>query len=310
MAQSSTNRISESGPRANENEAHDDSMTGTTVRFWGVRGSIPVPGPGTVKYGGNTACVEVRSDGQIIILDAGTGIRPLGKSLMERAGIRPLTVTLLISHTHSDHIQGFPFFEPAYIALNRIKVMGNVQAGYRLEDAFTQMMDPAFFPVGLSHMQAEISFEQLTYGPFSIGSVRVSSCRTNHPGACSAFRLDTKDGSICYVTDHESGDANSTRDEAIHALTTNADVLILDSQYTAEEYPHRREWGHSSMPAAIRCARNADARRVVLFHHDPSHDDEFLDRMAKDALQNPKGHPMEISLASEGMEIRLSAACR
>jgi phosphoribosyl 1,2-cyclic phosphodiesterase len=278
------------------------------VRFWGVRGSIPVPGPQTVKFGGNTSCVEVRADGQIIILDAGSGLRPLGVSLATEFRGRPLDLTILITHTHWDHIQGFPFFAPAYEAQNRIRVLGSEDARQGLQDAFAGQMEAPYFPVTLSQMPGGIVFEEMGGDSFLIGSIRVSACRTNHPGICHGYRIETAAGSICYIPDHEIGrDGENPGMAAVAELMRDADLVILDSQYTAEEYLKREGWGHSAMEETVRVAREARAKRLQLFHHDPSHDDEFLDHMLKKARQIAAGSGMRVESASEGEHVTLAA---
>ena len=285
-----------------------DSERGlATARFWGVRGSIPVPGPQTAGYGGNTSCVELRAEGQILILDSGTGLRALGNSLAEEFRGRPLSVTMLITHTHSDHIHGFPFFAPAYEASSRIRVLGFSQGGCGLERAFTEQMEPAYFPVGLSHMQGDIAFEELTGDAFQIGDIRVSTSRTNHPGVCGGYRMDTGAGSICYVPDHEADGTHAPECATVARLIDGADLVVLDSQYTAEEYRGREGWGHSAMEDAVRTACDARVKCLQLFHHDPSHDDEFLDRMLQKARQLAAGSATRIEAAREGAQVILGA---
>ena len=272
-----------------------------TVRFWGVRGSIPVPGPQTVRYGGNTSCVEVRADGQIIILDAGSGLRPLGISLAEEFRGQPLDLTILVTHTHWDHIQGFPFFSPAYETQNRIRVGGFADVRSGLNETFAGQMVASYFPVSLSQMPGSIVFEELSDDASYIGGIRVSASRTNHPGMCYGYRLDTSAGSICYIPDHEIvATVPNSEPGGIAKLMHGADLVILDAQYTAEEYRTHTGWGHSSMEAAVRCARDMQVRRLHLFHHDPSHDDEFLDQMLKAAKDIAGGSGMHVESAREG----------
>lgn len=278
------------------------------IRFWGVRGSIPVPGPQTVKYGGNTSCVEVRADGHTIILDAGTGLRALGNALESETHGQPLDLTILVTHMHWDHIQGLPFFSPAYGPQNRIRVHGFTEAGRGFLEIFSRQMEAPYFPITLSAMQGIVVFEELGADTFQVGSIRVSSCRTRHPGLCHAYRLDTGAGSICYIPDHEVGSVNATPDnEAVAKLIQGADLVILDAQYTAEEYSGFEGRGHSSMEDAVRFARDARAKRLHLFHHDPSHDDDFLDRMLQKARHIAAGSGMRIESAREGEQVTLAA---
>ncbi|MGD1084572.1 MAG: response regulator, partial [Verrucomicrobiota bacterium] len=173
------------------------------VRFWGVRGSLPTPGPGTVYYGGNTACVEVRADGQIIILDSGTGIRALGLRLAAEFGGAPLSLTLLLTHTHWDHIQGFPFFDAAYNPKNKLRVLGYEGAQAGLLAVLTSQMESPYFPVGIKQMPSHISVEELRDSSFHIGPVEVKTIFLNHPGVCVGYRLNTSGGSVAYLPDHE-----------------------------------------------------------------------------------------------------------
>ena len=279
-----------------------------TVRFWGVRGSIPVPGPQTAGYGGNTSCVEVRAEGQIIILDAGTGLRGLGNSLAEEFRGRPLSLTMLITHTHSDHIQGFPFFAPAYEASNYIRILGFSEGGWGLTKAFARQMYSAYFPVGLSQMRGDMVFEELAGDAFQIGNIRVSTCRTSHPGACGAYRMDTGAGSICYIPDHEADGNPAPERAAVEKLIQGADLVIHDSQYTAEEYRGHEGWGHSSMEQAVRIACDAGVKCLHLFHHDPSHSDEFLDRMLEQARHLAAGSETRIEAACEGGQVTLAGS--
>ena len=186
----------------------------TRLTFWGVRGSIPTPGPGTIHYGGNTSCVEVRADGELIVLDAGTGIRLLGIALAEEFGDTPLALTLLVTHTHWDHIQGFPFFSPAYDAKNRIRVLGYEGASASLAATLAGQMESPYFPIPLAQMPGNLVIEELRELEFNVGKVRVTACYSKHPGVCVGYRLFTSSGSIAYVPDNEwSADEISKLDE-------------------------------------------------------------------------------------------------
>jgi len=278
------------------------------LKFWGVRGSIPTPGPQTVKFGGNTACVEVRADGQLLILDAGSGIRLLGLALNSEFRDHPQEVTLLITHTHWDHIQGFPFFVPAYRPQNKIRVLGFEGARRGIQEALAGQMESPYFPVALSEMPGNIVFEELMGTSFDVGPVHVTACRTNHPGASYAYRLDTSGGSICYMPDHETtADGSGKKTAAVAKFIRDADVAILDAQYTAEEYRNHVGWGHGCMDGVVRVARESRVKRLYLFHHDPSHDDEFLDKMLQRARRLAMGSGMRVELAREGEQVILAA---
>ncbi len=279
-----------------------------TITFWGVRGSIPTPGPETVRVGGNTSCVELRADDQHIVFDAGSGLRPLGRALMAEFAARPLEVTLLITHTHWDHIQGFPFFVPAYNPRNHIHILGYEGARRDLQDTLAGQMESPYFPIALAQMPGNIIIEELKSLEFQIGKIAGRACHVNHPGVCVGYRLETSAGSICYVPDHESGPACSEEPKSVsHVLEANvidfiqgADVVILDCQYTAEEYVTKIGWGHGSLDEVVRVARDAEVKRLYLFHHDPSHDDDFLEGMLARAQELAKGCPLQVFLAREG----------
>src|SRR3954464_9472964 len=240
------------------------------IRLWGVRGSIPVPGKGTVRYGGNTSCVEVRADGEIIILDAGSGIRLLGLALDKEFGPRSMKLTLLISHTHWDHIQGLPFFSPAYNQKNLIRVLGYEGARAGLAKILASQMETPFFPVSLRELPSHLAIEELKEMEFNIGKVKVQARFANHPGICAGYRLFTSAGSIAYMPDNEpyeslkmqhaadngmDGDearsfAEAERTKMVEFLR-DCDVAILDAQYTDEEYARHVGWGHSSLSSVV-----------------------------------------------------------
>ena len=301
------------------------------IKLWGVRGSLPVPGPATIRYGGNTSCVEVRADGEIIVLDGGTGIRALGLALEKEFDRETIKLTLLITHTHWDHIQGLPFFSPAYNSKNLIRILGYEGARAGLGTILAGQMETPFFPVSLHQLPSHLAIEELKDLEFHIGKVKVQATFANHPGICAGYRLFTSTGSIAYMPDNEpyeplkmqlavqNGiDANEARNFAdaerakMVEFLRDCDVAILDGQYTDEEYKRHVGWGHSSLSSVVWLALDANVKRVLLFHHDPSHDDDMIDRMLEQAreLVRKSGKAMVIEEAREGAEIVLELPAR
>jgi phosphoribosyl 1,2-cyclic phosphodiesterase/CheY-like chemotaxis protein len=298
------------------------------IRPWGVRGSIPVPGKSTVRYGGNTSCVEVRADGEIIILDAGTGIRLLGLALDEEFGPRSMKLTLLISHTHWDHIQGLPFFSPVYNQKNLIRVLGYEGARAGLAKILASQMETPFFPIRLRQLPSHLAIEELKEMEFRVGNVEVRSKFANHPGICAGYRLVTSSGSIAYFPDHEpyeelklllpSRDGISEHEARDFAAAERGKMVeflrgcglaIMDAQYTDEEYAKHIGWGHSSVDSVVSLALDANVGKLLLFHHDPNHDDQMIDKIVEHArvLVAKSGKPLEVEAAREGDEILLEA---
>jgi phosphoribosyl 1,2-cyclic phosphodiesterase len=284
------------------------------VRFWGVRGSIPTPGPSTSFYGGNTSCVEVEADGETIILDAGSGIRPLGLNLMGRAAGKPLNLHLLISHTHWDHIQGLPFFVPAYISTNHLRVVVYSEVRHDLAHVLEVQMDSAFFPVAMKDLPSHPDVEEAG-DHFSCGPVEVEGFFTNHPGLCAGYKLLTSVGTIVYVSDNElnfEGQAihlpAETADHMHHrfiATLQGARVLIHDAQYTRAEYKNKVTWGHSAFEDTVELAGESGVEHLILFHHDPLRTDAQINQMVLDAraIVAERGWNMRVDAAREGMEI-------
>jgi phosphoribosyl 1,2-cyclic phosphodiesterase len=254
-----------------------------TVRFWGTRGSIATPGEDTVKYGGNTSCTEVRCGSQLLILDAGTGIRALGASLCREFQDRPIRGHIFIGHTHWDHIQGFPFFAPAFNPNNEFSIYSLRGAEKPLQKVFRGQMDSDYFPVLLSDMKARLEFCELE-SEVDLGETRVSYVFLNHPGLAVGFRISFGGKSLVYLSDHETygrlaegGPTPNPMDLDIARFTENADLLISEAQYTEEEYPQKKGWGHSTFLDALERAAQANVKRLAIFHHDPAHDDSFMD---------------------------------
>jgi len=249
------------------------------VKFWGVRGTVPCPGPATVRYGGNTACVEVMCGGQRLIFDAGTGLRALGASL---AGQDGLDAHIFLTHTHIDHINGFPFFRPAYSPGNSFQLWAGHLAGSNgtLQEVLSGIMRAPLFPVPLDIMHACIAFHDFKAGEvFELASgVVLRTAPLNHPNGATGYRIDYAGKAVCYVTDteHREGELDRT----IVELIRGSQIVIYDATYTEEEYPTYRGWGHSTWNEGVRLCQAAKAGRLVAFHHDPDHDDDALDAIA------------------------------
>ena len=273
------------------------------INFWGVRGSIPCPGPETVRYGGNTPCIEILAANERLIFDGGTGLRVLGQSLLAHM---PLKAHLFFTHSHWDHIQGFPFFLPAFIKGNSFKIYGAIAPNgatikQRLQD---QMLHPNF-PVPLQIMQADLQFCDLQVGEkLEIGEIKVETAKLNHPGEAVGYRISCGGLSVAYITDTEH--YPDKLDENILWLARQADVVIIDCTYTDEEYYDEKVskvgWGHSTWQEAVKIAKAAEVKQLVIFHHDPAHDDNFLDRVGTEAAL---AFPNAI-MAREGQSIELT----
>lgn len=245
------------------------------ITFWGVRGSIPTPGPDTVEIGGNTSCVEVRAGKSLLVFDGGTGLRLLGKKLVKEM---PIVAHIFFSHVHWDHIQGFPFFDPAFVKGNTIHLYGGNNVSRTLEETLAGQMDHPSFPVHLTDMGAKMTFNDLAEGQvLQIDDVKISTGRGNHPNGVWLYRIDHAGKSIVYATDTEH---YKDVDKALVKLAQGVDVLIYDSQYTPEEYTGtagtggpKVGWGHSTFEEAVKLATTAKVKKLVLFHHDPLQND-------------------------------------
>lgn len=303
------------------------SSSSPRIKFWGTRGSIAVPGAETLRYGGNTTCVELRADSEIIVLDAGSGIRPLGVALDREFQARPIKLSLLNTHAHWDHIQGFPFFKPAYDSKNEIRVFGFDGAGATFREIMAEPMKSPFFPITMRELSARMDINKLKEMKFSLGKLDIHAAFVNHPGVCAGYRIFTSGGSVAFVPDHEpyefflhaargkqlspeeAKEIATQRHAALVQFLRGSDVLILDSQYTDQEYKNHIGWGHGSISSAVSLAVEAEVQTLLLFHHDPSHNDEMVDTMVESAreLAFKSGSHLEVAGAQQGSEILLEA---
>lgn len=286
----------------------------TRVTFWGVRGSIPTPGPSTIRYGGNTPCVSLERDGSsMVVLDAGSGLRVLGHELMQRES-PPSRVELLLTHTHWDHIQGIPFFKPLSVPGVEVRVWGAPQDGIPIDNILRRQMEPMVFPVPLRAFAAEIEVHDLAPGRFEIDGYDVEAMRLRHPGVTLGFILSKRnDGrKLAYLTDNELGEGGNYpvgadwRAEVVRSLR-DVDVLVHDAMYAEHMIEARSGWGHSTPKQAAELALEAGARRLVLFHHEPEHDDDAVDRQVEAAREHVSklGGTLEVDAAVEGSTFSL-----
>lgn len=269
------------------------------IRFWGVRGSIASPGPETAAVGGNTSCVEIVCDKTRIVLDGGTGLRELGNHLLREQS--SLSLTLLLSHYHWDHIQGLPFFVPAYMKQTDLTIVGGANGVMSVHEALSHQMSAPLFPVRLDEIGARLTTREVKMGEvFDVGEAKVTVAKGNHPGGVMAYRIEHEGKSIVYATDTEH---YACVDPALKKLSEGADVLVYDSQYTPDEYKTKVGWGHSTYVEGAELARAAGVGRYVLFHHDPMRSDAAV----ADLEARARGLFPSTVAAREGMEIDLSA---
>ena len=284
-----------------------------TLRFWGTRGSVPAPGADTVRYGGNTPCVEVRTgDGALLIFDAGTGIRELGRALVARSGDEPIAGDIFLSHPHWDHIQGIPFFAPIFGAGNRFTIWSTADLASHVERAVREQMSPTVFPVPFEELDSTVTFRVLEDAHVGAGyALRTMPVR--HPGGALGYRLTagTAPGrALVYISDNELGSAAGYDTpvgwrESLVEFARGASMLVHDAMYTPEEYDRHRGWGHSSWSDVVQLAMEAEVERLLLFHHSPERSDEELDRLVTECrtLAARRGAPLAIAAAAEGMVV-------
>jgi CheY-like chemotaxis protein len=290
---------------------------GMKIQFWGTRGSIATPGPKTIRYGGNTSCVELRAaDGTLIVLDCGTGAYAFGKQLVQSG--EPVTGNLMIGHTHWDHIQGFPFFDPLFVERSEWTVYAPGGGDRRLQAALAGQMAYEYSPINLDSLMAELSYADLTEGVFEVGSIRVTTQYLNHPALTLGFRFEVDGVIVIYACDHEPHslhplDAPAGAEPIHHEdrrhvkFLEGADLIIHDAQYTLADFPAKAGWGHTPLERAVDYAIRARADRLIFTHHDPDRDDEAIDALCAAARERATtaSFTPEVEAAAEGMVIEL-----
>jgi CheY-like chemotaxis protein len=291
------------------------------IKFWGTRGSIPTPGPRTIRYGGNTSCIELRTDdGTLFILDCGTGLRQLGQKLIREP--QPIVGNILLSHTHWDHTQGFAFFDPVFQKGNQFTIFAVSGVDRSLSEVLAGQMDYLYFPLTLDELGTPILFKEVGEETFNVGDVQVKTQFLNHTVLTLGFRITSGGTTVVYASDHEpfspnlyrAGVENPSLADIVHAgdrrhveFLAGADLVIHDAQYINTEYPNKRNWGHSTMEYVTDIAIAAGVKQVVFTHHDPEHDDDFLEQQEArcQARVREQGADLHVVVAAEGMEIHL-----
>lgn len=290
-------------------------------KFWGVRGSIPTPGPNTNKYGGNTTCIEIRTaEDQLIILDAGSGIFPLTQELLQQM---PLDAHILITHTHWDHIHGLPFCRPLYLPDNKITIYGgqDFKTGEGIERALKVQMRHSFFPIEESELKADVHYKTVSAGKtFTIGTASITPILLNHPVVNFGYLIRCDGKSLFFTGDYEPltnphlpSDAeylacqqqiDKTLEQLIEAIQ-GVDALIIDSSFTEQEYAHKKHWGHGTYTSSIELAKQAKVKKLFLTHHEPTRTDAALDKIYLSLCENNQELECELLMAQEGMEVKL-----
>jgi phosphoribosyl 1,2-cyclic phosphodiesterase len=258
------------------------------IKFWGTRGTRPTPGKRTLRYGGNTTCVEVRDKhGNLLIIDSGSGIAELGSTFTQND---PLQAHLLITHTHLDHIQGFPFFLPAFVPGTRLTIVGPAGSAKSLQAAFADQMDPAYFPIRLDHMPADLEFIERNPGEsFEVGGLSITPILLMHPIPTFGYRIDEGSTRFAFATDNEIAFFGTNGNGSLQNMVDwcrGADLLVHDAQFSREEYRTHAGFGHSTFEEALSLAQHADVQRLAFFHHDPAHSDSDIDALIEEALGN------------------------
>jgi phosphoribosyl 1,2-cyclic phosphodiesterase len=279
-----------------------------TVTFYGVRGSTPCPCEANLRYGGNTACVALEAPGcEPIVLDLGTGMRYWGDTLAKDGSFRGHA---LVTHLHWDHVQGLPFFVPIDRPGAQLDIYGPPQDDCTLEQAFEDFMRPPYFPVRFTDLRGDIRFHDVTDTDIAIGDAKVKVRSVPHIGLTNGYRIEMGGAVVAYISDHQQPmDGGMEVATHVHELCEGADVLIHDAQYTPDEFAEKRHWGHCTVEYAVEVASACSVKTLCLFHHDPSHGDDVVDRMVDRAIaaRNGDGVPNEIVAAAEGLAISLGS---
>ncbi|MFH1368104.1 MAG: MBL fold metallo-hydrolase [Elusimicrobiota bacterium] len=275
------------------------------IKFWGCRGSMPVPDIRMMKYGGNTTSLEVDLGGELLLIDAGTGIRKLGESLTKR---NINNFNLFITHSHWDHIQGFPFFMPIYSGKTKIRVIGCTNSYKQLKDILSSQMSYEFFPISFHDLKSKISFTEICSNQFSLNGCKIKTIRNNHSIFTSSLRIEQNGKSFVFMTDNELESANPLTERGrFIEFCRGADYLIHDSQFTEEEYVYRKTWGHSTFDQSIKLAKDSGVKNLGFFHHDPNRKDKELSALSRkySALSHSNGYKFKIFTVKEMDEIKL-----
>ena len=292
------------------------SQTKTSITFWGTRGSVATPGPQTEKYGGNTSCVSVKHNNSYFVFDAGTGIRAFGDFFLTELAEEKCQpeINLLLSHTHWDHIQGLPFFSPAYKENINFNIFSRLRNKGQLEKLLTGQMEQNYFPIPMSKMSADIQIKEFSDTPSCVDNIDVSNTQQEHPGGSHAYKLNCNGKTVVYSTDNElnlifDNDANPLNEKAQAYLKfiQDADLLIADGQYTDEEYLEKKGWGHSTISILLKVASKAKVKRTAVFHHDPYHSDTDLDEISQTYFEDYQSidPDFEFFWAKEGLVVQL-----
>lgn len=270
------------------------------LRFWGVRGSTPTPARENLRYGGNTPCLELRTEsGKLFVLDCGTGFRQLGKALEEEFGKKPVQARIFLTHFHWDHIQGIPFFSPLYNEENQFLFHGFYSQNETVQQTLEGQMANPYFPVNMKTMLAKRHFYEISEERISYDELIISTRRLNHPQGCLGYRIECGGKVIVYATDNEPGERAG--DKRVRTLADGADLLIYDAQYTPLEMKDHRNWGHSNWREGVRVAKECKVKKLVLFHHDPDRTDKQIDAILKRAADNFD----DVVAAKEGLVLKL-----